>query len=797
MRDLSGQRSGDGQDFSKHESIRFWLYGDGSKMTLVMRLGSNVDDFGAGSPVKPSDIDDPYDGYSTYPTYTSYSRYGALGYYEYTMTIDFTGWRLITISLKDSDGDNHPDGMKIVNEPAINNIGQVLVGIRNDTEVPLAGEIWVNEIHLSDPYIKSGWARRFNLSTSLSNIFSLQAGYAKQDRDFENSAGQTGRSSRYSMGYSTSNYDYNVDTELTLIPWLPIGFSISHRESESRSLYGAISSYDSGLTTTDNRTFSVGFNMQSLPSLSFSYDKQIEENERSGTEISHLYSSEIGYSLGSTASLRLNYAHEKLEAGVDESEDSTTTTSYSSYYYGRAQNAIIDSGGISLTVAPLKSFSINPSYDIKRELEKESSVTSDGGGEYKLAARDQRIYLKPTLKKFLGIRPTVSGRYSFSEDWFRDEKDATLTTDFGFGINFTLKSWFSERKRESSSKSDTGDTTDTGEEVIDYNEEDMDNSMNQEDLREMMEERMQEDRGNWIEQDKDALKKKMEEKGKSKNEADKGILRRSLETFSFNADYKLQINDYLRRMTPDMGFAEILELDPESEYRTRSTNTKRYSFRANMDPFTWMSLGTNTALTNRFTKTAGTASDSDSSTIGGDVKFSSLKNSVMLKYDMTSRDSSNSSGPINNSISHSQSVVLRRNWSTGFGSNLGMRVTLSESEGGGVKRESKMFAPNLNIDYDLHVEGQVGLPLIGRKIRLDHDLDMSNTFSAMVRRDKLGVNRDEKSEQYGTSLDVSYNLRKTIRATLRLAVDYNHDRVEEGADYISISSALMIRGEFR
>ena len=48
-----------------------------------------------------------------------------------------------------------------------------------------------------------------------------------------------------------------------------------------------------------------------------------------------------------------------------------------------------------------------------------------------------------------------------------------------------------------------------------------------------------------------------------------------------------------------------------------------------------------------------------------------------------------------------------------------MRITLSEREGGGVTRESKMFAPNINIDYDLHVEGQMKLPLINRAIKLD------------------------------------------------------------------------------
>ena len=274
---------------------------------------------------------------------------------------------------------------------------------------------------------------------------------------------------------------------------------------------------------------------------------------------------------------------------------------------------------------------------------------------------------------------------------------------------------------------------------------------------------------------------------------------RSIESFSFNTDLRFSMNDYLRQLKPDMSFMDIIKLDPESEFRTRSTRSTRYSVRSNVDPFSWASLGTNMSLTNRFTKTAGTASNSDSSTIGGDIKFLSSKrsSSLMLRYDMTTQDSSNRSGPISDSISHNQSVTLRKNWSSGVGSSLGVRTTLRNYERGGVETESIMFAPNFNIDYDLHVQGQMGLPLINRSISLDHNLDVSNTFSAMVRREKLGINRDEKSEQYGTSLDLSYNLREKIRASFRLSVDYNHDRVEEGADYISTSGSFMVRGEFR
>jgi hypothetical protein len=258
------------------------------------------------------------------------------------------------------------------------------------------------------------------------------------------------------------------------------------------------------------------------------------------------------------------------------------------------------------------------------------------------------------------------------------------------------------------------------------------------------------------------------------------------------------MNDYLRRLEPHMGFMDIIKLEPESEFRSRSTWNKRFSVRTNIDPFSWASFGTNISLTNRFSKSAGTASNSDRSTVGGNIKFLALKGArLMLKYDMTKQDSGNRSGNISKGTTHNQSVTFQKSWSSGIGSSFGMRTTLRNYERGGVKTNSKIFSPNFNIDYDLHVEGRMRLPLTNREIRLDHNLDMSNTFSAMVRRERLGLNRDEKSERYGTSLDVSYKLRETIRSTLRLSVDYHHDRVEEGADYISISGALMVRGEFR
>ncbi|MEK7395629.1 MAG: hypothetical protein AAB116_01715, partial [Candidatus Poribacteria bacterium] len=315
--------------------------------------------------------------------------------------------------------------------------------------------------------------------------------------------------------------------------------------------------------------------------------------------------------------------------------------------------------------------------------------------------------------------------------------------------------------------------------------------------RAVVEDMMQEDRGNWIESEKNELKRKMEQQKNDKSAEKKGILKRSLESFTFSTDFGYDINDYLRQLKPDMGFFDILKLEPESKYRNRSTQGRRLSVRSNVDPFTWASLGTNMSFTNRFSKSMGTAYNSDSSSVGGDVKLSKNTLSTMLKYDMTIQNSDNISGNISNSTSHNPSVTFRNNWKSGVGSSFGFRTTFRTSERSDVTTKSLIITPNLNIDYNLHLEGNLGIPFTGKSIKMDHNFDMSNTISAMVRREKLGVNRDEKSEQYGTSLDMSYDLRERIRASIRFSVDYNHDRVQADSDYITLSGSVMIRGEFR
>ena len=39
---LRGQQHGEGQDFSKHDTLRLWIYGDRSETTFVLRLAPSI-----------------------------------------------------------------------------------------------------------------------------------------------------------------------------------------------------------------------------------------------------------------------------------------------------------------------------------------------------------------------------------------------------------------------------------------------------------------------------------------------------------------------------------------------------------------------------------------------------------------------------------------------------------------------------------------------------------------------------------------------------------------------------------
>ena len=807
-RALKGIRPGDGQDFSKYDKLVMWVYGDGRGGTLVMRLGTALrtggyyyGGYGYG-----------YGGYSGYgygyerpkpPEPVNIFKQGAQDYYEFTMPINFTGWRKVEIDLRDKDGDGHPDGLTVHGNPSITNIGGILLGVRNDKGEPIEGEVWVNDIHLAQPLIRSGWAKRSDLLIRLGNRLSIQAGYAKQDKDFESSASSAdyySYSYYESQRYSTSTLDYNINSELRLFSWLPIRYTLRYGESETEARRGGITGYMTyGKNRNTGRNLTIRFSKPPFPSIGFSVDKQSFWNERRGTELSTLYIGSFSYDLKGKLGIDIEYRHEEADVRPETAtikEERTGGGYYPSYsyygYYGRSGREKIDSGSVSIRINPIPGFGLNPAYDVVRELEYREE--KPGSGRYVLASRSHRFSLRPTLRELWGFRPSTSSRLSFRESWFGGEKDASLDMDVDFRLDIRPQKWFKFEKKPVQPQQAVAPQP-PGEEGA-VSEEEMLRRMEYYGVTPEMMERMEEQRGDWIERERREIERKLKEREMMK--PGKSLFEQLMTTMSIGAGVSFSTSDYLRRLKPGTDLLDVLRMPEDAPERSRSTRRTRLSFRYSVDPTRWASIGFNLSKYHIFSKTAGTSYTDDSSSYDADLKlFNSTNTSTLqLKYTYSTNSRKSSRLHIYSSYNHSPSIAWQHRWARDTSTALGVMVTFKRMERSGIEGKGLIIKPNFNVSYRVHVKGSWRLPLIRRRIRLDHDFDVRNTLATVITRRKLG-NREDRSERYEMSLSAGYNLSSLVRINLHLNITYHNDRVEVGRDYISILGALMARGEFR
>ena len=879
---LKGLTQSEGQDFSKHDTLRFWLYGDKSDTTFVLQLAPTVRT-GYRSSFYSSD---------PFINQTEEEKVNILenltDYYEYTVPIDFEGWKLIEIDLRDqrrnvypdvavsqeqfvetesdtqppatdnqqltTDNANAPDGQpdgfivrgRNSTRLSIKNIGGILLGIRNDTGGEISGEIWVNEIHLGDPLVRAGWARRGDMSLSLGRIAKLRGGYASQDKDFESGAGEVGRQRLSSRGYSTTNDDFNIDADITLFPWLPIRYGVRRQNTETESQRGSYSSFQSGKSEIRTRDFSVQFNQNPYPNLGFAYNYQDFWNERQGTQISHLYTGSFRYELGSKLGVNAQYRHEDLLAKPETATDvSATSTSRYSYGYGRNRDEKTDSGTITFNISPTNIFSLSPSYDIRRTLERReeqnqstsfvSNVATDpeipeeeSAEEVKwsIAEREHRLSLTPRLNRdLLGMRPTVTSRMSFRENWFREQKNAYLNGNVSVGVNLRVQKWFEwlfrKETPETENPSNESQNGNQSKEALgssqpslaDNRQPTTDNSSSEtiEQLRangidETQIQELEENRGDWIERDKNEsvptgitedTKRQEDRRGEVSSPVQEGFLHRIVKSFTVSTNANFTATESYRDLASGLSALEIWSLEQDAQERTNSRRSNRYTLRSSVDPWSWASLGTNFSTSDSFRKSSGTTYTQHAESYETDLKLKIQEtSSLQLRYSFTKRDNTTLEATTSDSKAHIPSLSWIQTWGKETRTALGVRTTLRDQQRSGIRANALIITPNLSIDYRYRTENGIRVPFFGR-IPLKHDLELTNTLSWAIRREHFGANREERSERYETTLRVGYKISTHITANFHLGLSYNHDRVEEGRDFLSIASALTVRGEIQ
>jgi len=207
-------------------------------------------------------------------------------YFEYAIPITWTGWKLLDIEQIDKNSDTKPDIWQakdpastttLVGLPSLQNISQIKLGIRT-TAGTKSGEIWVNEIHMRDSWLKEGYAWRTNADFVVPEWATFGGKRKQVSKNFE------------SFSAGIYNRDLTEDSayfNLMKVPLIPITMPINTALSRNVTVTPSVIENQSDLVSILNEgriltysgsggtSFSLGRN---LPRFSGNYARAINDS---------------------------------------------------------------------------------------------------------------------------------------------------------------------------------------------------------------------------------------------------------------------------------------------------------------------------------------------------------------------------------------------------------------------------------------------------------------------------------------------------------------------------------------
>ncbi|NDV77439.1 cell surface protein SprA [Dysgonomonas sp. 511] len=82
------------------------------------------------------------------------------------------------------DPDKKNNKVSVMGNPSLSEINVIMIGVRNNTRVVKSGEVWINELRLTDFDEKGGWAAQGNLNVALSDLGTISVSGRKETVGF-------------------------------------------------------------------------------------------------------------------------------------------------------------------------------------------------------------------------------------------------------------------------------------------------------------------------------------------------------------------------------------------------------------------------------------------------------------------------------------------------------------------------------------------------------------------------------------------------------------------------------------
>jgi len=237
---LARKNLGKKYDFVNYRSVSLWVQDrSGTNPTLIVRFGKD-----------------------------------SLNFYEYRERITGEGWQAIKFYLDslvlfkgvNSSSEYRSNGRYGVRgNPSIFEVEFFWVGIANDDADTIEGELWVNELRLTDPVRKSAHAGNVTLSFNLSDLLQVNGSGNFEQIDFAQSATNLSKYQTYRLNFNTT---FNLHRLFPSSWGMNVPFSLNY--NTNRRIPKFLPGIDVPISSPEDMKRLTSFSTSSAYSISFS-----------------------------------------------------------------------------------------------------------------------------------------------------------------------------------------------------------------------------------------------------------------------------------------------------------------------------------------------------------------------------------------------------------------------------------------------------------------------------------------------------------------------------------------------
>ncbi|UCE04391.1 MAG: cell surface protein SprA [bacterium] len=399
---------------------------------------------------------------------------------------------------------------RIKGSPSLTNIRQLVLGVKNISNTDLkyssqnysdfSGEIWVNELRLSEVRKDKGFAYRARAELHIADVFSINGEINQRDADFHNISERFGRGNNETAGNLSGNVSLHKFMPKSWGLSIPFNFNYSRRKSSPKYLPGSDILFNSAHDTTKKKSRSSSekwgwgisfkkntrsnnfFIKNTIDQISVSYNTAESYDTTSTHEFStrKTYAANLSYSipfprdkyirpfkwLGKApiikkiAELQFFYLPSSFSVRASGNRSISKAKTRTGVFTDNMQ--FIISRSIQTGIQPFKSLSVDLSRSYKNDLRNSpdpmKDLTAFSFGE--LTDMDQSFSTKynPQLFSWLKTNLNYSTNFKFTnnlqlKDRGRNASNNTaLTASFTFDPDRLVKSMFKTSPKTSTSR---------------------------------------------------------------------------------------------------------------------------------------------------------------------------------------------------------------------------------------------------------------------------------------------------------------------------------------------------------